>query len=61
MKGILVIHGNNGKKTSYKQQLLKEMTTLKSSNPKLYWDILTKKVWLELVHEPPLTEGIMLL
>ncbi len=30
-----------GKKPSYKQQLLKEMTTLKSSNPKLYCDILT--------------------
>ncbi len=31
-----------GKNASYKQQLLKEMTTLKSSNPKVYWDILTK-------------------
>ena len=30
------------KKKSYKQKLLKEMATLKSSNPKLYWDILTK-------------------
>ncbi len=26
----------------YKQRLLKEMSTLESSNPKLYWDILTK-------------------
>ncbi len=26
----------------YKQRLLKEMSILKLSNPKLYWDILTK-------------------